>query len=124
MNTDKSAFIYLFCLYLVGTAIYSIITIPWSAPAELLVKAILFQGLKLAAGVTLFSRQVVAPYLLSVILLWSIVATGLGFQVSPLTEQSITTIIYMAVNIVFLLAVTLYSFSLRCKGYFVGVKHI
>lgn len=86
---------------------------------ELLVKAVIFQGLKISAGIALISKQVIAPYLLSAILIWVIIVTGLGFQVSPLSEQSMGATVFVMVNILFLVVVVFYSFSLKRKGYFV-----
>lgn len=118
MSTKQSPIIYIVCLYLVGTAIYSLSFISWSAPLELLVKAMIFQGLKISAGIALIFKQVIAPYLLSAILIWAIIVTGLGFQVSPLSEQSMGDSVFVMVNILFFVVVVLYSFSLKRKGYF------
>ena len=96
------------------------ITMHWSAPTDLLAKAIIFQSLKFLAGITLFSRLKVAPYLLAAVLLWSLVVTGLGFQVHPLADQSTFSIVYVAIHLVLLLAVVLYSFRLKSMGYFAG----
>ncbi len=119
MSTKQSPIIHTLCLYLVGTAIYSLSFISWSASVELLVKAVIFQGLKISAGIALISKQVIAPYLLSAILIWVIIVTGLGFQVSPLSEQSMGATVFVMVNILFLVVVVFYSFSLKRKGYFV-----
>lgn len=118
MSTRQSPIIYILCLYLVGTAIYSLSFISWSAPLELLVKAMIFQGLKISAGIALIFKQVIGPYLLSAILIWAIIVTGLGFQVSPLSEQSMSDSVFVMVNILFFVVVVLYSFSLKRKGYF------
>lgn len=120
MSADKPMIVYVLCLYLVGSAIYSLAILPWSAPAALLAMAIVFQLIKLASGVTLFFRVGIAPYLLAVVLLWSVVATLLGFRSHPVSQQSMYVITYTVISEAFLFAIVVYSFYLKRSGYFVG----
>ncbi|MEH6783860.1 MAG: hypothetical protein V7688_08265 [Alcanivorax jadensis] len=118
MNKPITA--YFLCLYLVGAAIYSLAGLSWSAPPALLAMASIYQLLRLVAGIALFFRFGIAPYLLVVILLWSVVATLLGYCANPLSHQSAYVIIYTVVSTAFLASIVLYSFHLKRKGYFLG----
>ncbi|PNE01843.1 hypothetical protein A15D_02619 [Alcanivorax sp. MD8A] len=121
-GVNKPITAYILCLYLVGAAIYSLAGLSWSAPPALLTMAVIYQLLRLTAGAALFFRFGIAPYLLVVVLLWSVVATLQGYSVHPLSHQSIYVIIYTVVSIVFLASIALYSFHLKRKGYFLGGK--
>lgn len=124
MGTKKPIIVHILCICLIGTALYSIITILWSEPADLLAKAIIFQSLKLAAGITLFTRVKAAPYLLASVLVWSLVITGLGYEAQPLTDQSTFTILYAGIGCSLLLSPALCSFYLKSKGRFVGNPNV
>jgi len=117
-SVNKPITAYALCLYLVGAAIYSLAGLSWSAPPALLAMAIIYQLLRLVAGTALFFRFGIAPYLLVVILLWSVVATLLGYSANPVSHQSAYVIIYAVVSTLFLASIVLYSFSLKRKGYF------
>lgn len=121
-SVNKPITAYALCLYLVGAAIYSLAGLSWSAPPALLAMAIIYQLLRLVAGTALFFRFGIAPYLLVVILLWSVVATLLGYSANPVSHQSAYVIIYAVVSTVFLASIVLYSFYLKRKGYFLGGK--
>ena len=118
MTSEKNILIYIISLYLAGTALYTILTVSWTGPTDLLAKVIIFQSFKLAAGVTLFFKAFLAPYLMAIVLLWSVVVTGLGFNAHPLAEQTGSTISYVVINILVLLFIVLYSFYPKRIGYF------
>lgn len=117
---NKPITVYVLCLYLVGAAIYSSAGLSWSAPPALLAMASIYQLLRLVAGTALYFRFGIAPYLLVVILLCSVVATILGYSANPLSRQSAYVIIYTVFSTVFLASIVLYSFHLKRKGYFFG----
>ena len=119
---NKPIIAYALCLYLVGSAIYSLAGLSWSHPPALLAMAITYQILRLVAGTALFFRFGIAPYLLVVILLWTVFATLLGYSANPISNQSAFVIIYTVVSTVFLVSIVLYSFYLKKKGYFLGAE--
>ena len=123
MQLKKNILVYIICLYLVGTALYSLANMLWSAPDGLLIKAFIFQILKISAGITLFVRFYLAPYIMTAVLLWSVVITGIGFYVQPITEQSNFIIFYVGTSLLFLLCLVLYSFYLKRNGYFKAGKN-
>lgn len=117
---NKPIIAYALCLYLVGAAIYSLASLSWSNPPALLAMAITYQILRLVAGIALFFRFGIAPYLLVAILLWTVVAILLGYSANPISNQSAFVVIYTVVSTVFLSSIVLYSFHLKKKGYFLG----
>ena len=125
-QAKTSMAIYLICTYFIGSAAYSLFSIMSAATITfngLLFAAVGFQSLKVCAGLALYFRQSFTRYIALAILVWSLIATGLGFINRPLSSQTTYTLIYVAVTLSMLLAFTAYTFWLGKRGYYAQSFH-
>ena len=102
----------------IASAVYWVLNVYWYGAHQVSPVSIAFQFAKFLVGVLLILRQGFAPYLVLILMVWPLVALGMGVMVLPSSHPGIYMAFYVPAWAMLMSSIAVLMFDLRRDGYY------